>query len=210
MAAVTSNSRRGPGRPSRVQMLPLFRSDAQARILSLLYLSGKEWTLTELARHIGLTKSSTLREVDRLTVAGILDSRSPGRDRLVSAGVQGPLRTTLEQLALHAYGPVQVIGQEFSTVPGVSSVQIYGSWAARYQGVAGPPPSDIDVLVIGDVSRDQVFDAAERATNRLGIGVEVSAHPVTAQAWEHSTSAFVATVKNRPRVEVELIPGDMP
>jgi hypothetical protein len=43
-----------------------------------------------------------------------------------------------------------VIAEEFA-IPGVKQVVIFGSWAARYAGRAGPPPHDIDVLVVGKV-----------------------------------------------------------
>lgn len=46
-----------------------------------------------------------------------------------------------------------------------------GSWAARCEGVTGPQPNDVDVLVIGDVSRRDMYEAAERAEQRLGLPV---------------------------------------
>jgi len=38
-------------------------------------------------------------------------------------------------------------------------VAVYGSWAARHEGIAGPAPNDVDVLVIGDVPRRDLLAA---------------------------------------------------
>lgn len=44
-------------------------------------------------------------------------------------------------------GPQTVIADEFAVV-GAAKVIVFGSWAARYHGEAGPIPADIDVLVL--------------------------------------------------------------
>ncbi len=45
----------------------------------------------------------------------------------------------------------------------IEQLMIYGSWAARCEGEAGPSPNDIDLLVIGRPDRDEVHEAALRA-----------------------------------------------
>jgi hypothetical protein len=61
------------------------------------------------------------------------------------------------------FGPHDIIAEEFANIPGAERIIIFGSWAARYTGHPGPPPNDIDVLVIGHTNRSDVFDAADRA-----------------------------------------------
>lgn len=77
---------------------------------------------------------------------------------------------------------------------------IFGSWAARYEGQAGPPPNDIDVLVIGKVDRADVYDAADRANGRLGI--EVNPVVRTAEQWADPHDALVAQIKESAHVTV--------
>jgi hypothetical protein len=80
---------------------------------------------------------------------------------------------------------------------------IYGSWAARYHGEPGPPPVDVDVLVIGDPDSDELFDIAERAGRRLRR--EVNVHRVPAIAWDAPTSdPFLLSVRELPLVELDL------
>jgi predicted nucleotidyltransferase len=65
------------------------------------------------------------------------------------------------------FGPEVVIGAEFAGISGIRAAYIFGSLAARYEGAAGPRPNDVDVLVVGEVNRDDVYDAAERAETRV-------------------------------------------
>lgn len=70
---------------------------------------------------------------------------------------------------------------------------IFGSWAARYAGQAGPPPHDIDVLVVGKVDRADLYDAADRAHDRLGI--EVNPVVRTMKQWDNPSDALVSQIK---------------
>jgi hypothetical protein len=58
----------------------------------------------------------------------------------------------LTELVTLASGPHFVIAEESGFLDAIA-VAIYGSWAARYEGVEGHPPHDADVLVIGEVPR---------------------------------------------------------
>jgi hypothetical protein len=70
---------------------------------------------------------------------------------------------------------------------------IFGSWAARYAGAAGPPPHDIDVLVVGKVDRADLYEAADRAQVRLGLPV----NPVvrSAKQWDDPEDALVKQIR---------------
>ena len=148
----------GRGRGGPVTMLPLFRSQTQALVLTRLLLGPGEESLTELAIAVGSYKNAVKHEVDRLEAAGLVSSRSVGRSRLVSVSAGEPVRSILLDLVLHTYGPIHVVGEELSGVAGIAAAFIYGSWAARYVREPGLPPGDIDVLVVGDPDRDGLFD----------------------------------------------------
>lgn len=192
------------GRGSAVTLLPLFRSQTQALVLTRLLLGPGEESLTDLAGAVGAYKNAVKHEVDRLETAGLVSSRHVGRSRLVSVSAEEPVRSILLDLVLHTYGPLHVIGEELSSVAGITAAFIYGSWAARYAREPGPAPGDIDVLVVGDPDRDDLFEAVGRATTRLGK--EVSVHVVTAAAWVKPKGAFLESVQARPRVEIRLDP----
>lgn len=181
-------------------LLPVFRSQHQAELLMWLYLHpDTEYGVSELAGRLGVPLSTLHREVVRLDEVGLVVSRSLGRNRLIRAGVDHPAAKALTQLLEVTFGPRAVIAEEFA-LPGAQLVVIFGSWAARYAGEAGPPPNDIDVLVIGKVDRADVYEAADRASTRLGI--EVNPVVRTAKQWADPEDTLVRQIKSAPHTEV--------
>lgn len=157
-------------------LLPILRSRTQAGVLTVLLLNPDlELTQTELARRVSASLSSVVDEVRRLEQAGLLSTRTLGRARLVRAG-RGPLAEALAEVMLRAFGPLQIIAEEFSTAAAelkttVAEVAWYGSWAARYHGEPGAEPGDLDVLVLATnagLDRGPLYAAADRAQERLG------------------------------------------
>lgn len=180
-------------------LMPVFRSQHQAELLMWLLLHPEqEYGVTEMAARLGVPLSTLHREVIRLE-AGLLRSRTQGRNRLIRANVDHPAAKALVQLLELTFGPRAVIAEEFA-IKGVEQVVIFGSWAARYDGQAGPPPHDLDVLVVGKVDRADLYDAADRADARLGI--EVNPVVRTAQQWADPEDALVAQIEESAHVTV--------
>jgi DNA-binding transcriptional ArsR family regulator len=182
-------------------LLPIFRSRHQAEILAWLYLHpGSEYTLSQLAERFGISQSTLHREIERLIGAGLIRDRAVGRTRLVAAATEHRAASPLTQLLAVSFGPLTVVAEEFGEVVGIESVHIYGSWAARYEGVAGPPPSDVDVLVVGQPSRTDVYAASDRAQERLGIPVNPSIR--STDQWRNPADGLVQQIRASPHVTV--------
>lgn len=168
----------------------------------------REFGVSDLAARLGVPLSTLHREVVRLDEAGLITSRRLGRNRLLRGNVDHPAAEALTRLLEVTFGPKAVIAEEFA-IPGVEQVLIFGSWAARYAGDAGPPPHDIDVLVVGKVDRADLYDAADRAHSRLGI--EVNPVVRSAKQWQDSGDALVAQIRASESVVVlnaaELVGG---
>ncbi|HEX9410523.1 MAG TPA: ArsR family transcriptional regulator [Actinomycetota bacterium] len=140
------------------------------------------------------------REVSRLERAGILKSNRIGKTRLVAANTSSPLYRSLSELALRTFGPAQVVAEEFDEIQGVDETYIFGSWAARYQGIEGPFPVDVDVLVVGSVDRDEAYEAATRAERRLRRPVNVTIR--SKAGWDAARDGFIRQVRSSPLVSV--------
>lgn len=198
-------------------LLPILRSRTQAAVLAVLLLNPElELSQTELAERIGAPLTSVADEVRRLERAGILASRSIGRTRLIRAG-QSILIEPLTELLVRAFGPVHVVGEEFSGIPELVELAVFGSWAARYLGRPGPDPADIDVLVVvedASMDREQIYAAADRAAGRLSRPVNPTV--VTAARWArrgHGDDPFLDEVASRPIVTASTgtaPPGTIP
>lgn len=182
-------------------LLPIFRSRAQAVVLAELLLKpDAELTLTDLAKRADASLSSVHAEVERLAAAEVVRDRFVGRARLVRANTDNPAVRPLRELVALTFGPVVVVREAFRDVPGVYQVVLFGSWAARYSGESGPPPNDIDVLVVGAPNRADVYDAADAAQQRLGLPV----NPVIAsrERWRKSADPLMRQVNASPTVTV--------
>jgi predicted nucleotidyltransferase len=187
-------------------LLPVFRSQLQADILAALLLNPeREYSLTDLAQRFGAPLSTVHGEVKRLTEAGLLRRRNIGRSAMVQANPGNRLVEPLAQLLFLSWGPLQVIANEFAELDGAERVLIFGSWAARYLQRHGPPPHDLDVLVVGQPTRESVYDAADRAQQRLAMPVNPVIRP--AEAWRDTTDPLIQQIQSGPFVAV-LVPDD--
>lgn len=181
-------------------LLPILRSRHLAEILTLILLHPDvEYTLSEVAAKLSLPLTTVQREVTRLSTSELIRERRVGRSRLVSANLASRYARPLAELVTLAFGPRFVVGEEFRSLDAVA-VAIYGSWAARYAGTAGHAPNDVDVLVIGDVPRRDMYEAAERAEQRLGLPV----NPVlcSRSRWLTASDPLIQQIRAAPLVWV--------
>jgi hypothetical protein len=174
-------------------LLPVFRSQHQAELLMWLMLHpDQEFSVSDLAVRLRVPLSTLHREVVRLDEAGLIVSRTLGRNRLLRANISHPAAPALTQLLEVTFGPKAVVAEEFA-IDGAEQVLIFGSWAARYAGQSGPPPHDIDVLVLGKVDRADLYDAADRAHAKLGI--EVNPVVRTPEQWDDPADVLVSQIR---------------
>lgn len=134
--------------------------------------------------------------------SGLLTDRRVGTARLVRANtgdrLYGPTRTLIEA----TYGPRIVLESALAGVDGIAAAYIFGSWAARYEGEPGPAPNDLDVVVVGDLNRRRLQALASHVEQELHR--EVNIERVSPAEWEAGIDPFVATVRGRPLVRLEL------
>lgn len=189
-------------------LLPLLRSQVQGDVLAAVYLSPEaEFSVTDLAQRAGVSVKAAAHEVARLVDAGLLADRRAGNLRLVRRGPETPLTRPLTDLLAVTYGAIPVLTEALSGIPGIEAAYVYGSWAARYRGESGPVPGDVDVLVVGAADLDVLDEVARDAGRRLGR--EVSIHRVSPAGWAKppANDAFLASVRTRPLVELDLADG---
>jgi predicted nucleotidyltransferase len=182
-------------------LMPIFRSEAQARILAWLLLAPeREQPIASLVPIAGVAQPNILREVNRLVEAGLLRERRAGHTRLVAADTSSPYYQPLVQILGRAYGPAQAVPEELTDVPRIERAVIVGSWAQRFQGEPGPPPNDVDVVVVGTPDRRALRRANARLEERLGVPVQITV--VTPKEWDAKSSGFLADVQQRPHLTV--------
>jgi predicted nucleotidyltransferase len=186
-------------------LLPIFRSDLQARLLTILMLEdGDPLPTPELGRRTGASAASLHRELRRLEDAGLIERDAVGRTKRYRAAQGSPLHEPLRELVTRSLGVEATLRSRLQSLPGVEAAAIFGSWAAGRVG----PDSDIDLLVVGNVDRDGLLALAREVELLAGREVNVTAYrPAEFRRRRRGRVGFLATVLDRP-----LIPlvGDLP
>jgi len=184
-------------------LLPILRSQTQGDLLALLFLNpDKEFTLSDAARSIGVSIPGLHHEAVRLIEAGFIKERREGRNRLIRAELNSRIAPALTELLALTYGPLPVLERELSGIHGISQAYIFGSWAARYSGLSGPIPNDIDLLVVGTVSLDLLDEVSDRAAKTLGRDVNI--RKISSKDWKEKSQPFLKTIHKNPHVELTM------
>ena len=189
---------------STPSLLPIFRSQQQAELLALvLGDSTVEHTMTDLAERTGVPYPSVHREIQRALAVGLVSERLVGRTRVIRADTTSPYFPGLSDVLVKAFGPPWVIGQALSGISGITAAYTYGSWAARHSGSSGNRPvGDIDLLVLGNPNREEVYAAASSVEGRLGRPLQVT---IRSADWlADGSGTFHDTVASRPMVPLPL------
>jgi hypothetical protein len=190
-------------KPSAPWLAPILRSNMQGELLAALLLQpDREFTLAEFSTLTGAAQSAVHGEVTRLTTAGWALDRRVGRTRLIRAATKHAMYQPMVRILELSYGPLVVLPEILARVGRVREAYIYGSWAARYVGQAGPTPAELDVLLVGSPSRRDMKAAAADASTRLGLEVKITR--VGTRAWEQDDGGLAATVRARPHVALAM------
>lgn len=193
-------------RTAAAALLPIFRSRLQGDLLALIMgAPDREWALGELAQRVNQPYQTVVNEVRRLEDGDLVITRKVGRSKMVRSNDRSPYVEPLSRLVSMTFGPPLVVAEEFSSLPGVQDVFIFGSWAARYEGELGPVPRDVDVLLIGKPNRDEAYEAAQRAQDRLGREVNVTFR--TPQQWDHGQDGFTVQVRSSALLKIPTTPN---
>jgi hypothetical protein len=182
----------------------LFRSDQQLRILAVLFADSEdELSIHDLAVRAEVAQATASREVARLAEHGIVATRSLGRNTLVRANWSLPWAKDLRSILVQTVGVLGQLADALRTVVGIEEAFIFGSWAARYEGEPGPPPRDVDLLVVGDADLRAVRRACQHVQDALRV--EVNPIVLTTAEWTATTpDPFVAQLKSQPLVPVPV------
>lgn len=186
---------------------PIFRSRFTVAVLVRTYIGDGEYSVGELAGMAETDTGTMAREVRRLEAAGVVRSRSVGRTKLVRANHEAPFYRALRDLVVIVLGPAEILGEELAGLAGVCAAAIFGSWAARAAGEAGPSPVDIDLLVIGRPDRDDLHDAVGRA--RVRLGRDINTVVLSASRWNADDDPFLTELRSRPMVALSGVPGPL-
>ncbi len=160
----------------------------------------KAWYAAELAHRLGVPSSSLQRELHDLSEAGILKTSRQGRMVYYQANRDSPVFPDLRGLLLKTAGLVDVLAQALKPVAAkVATAFVYGSIAAG----SDEADSDIDLMVVGQVSPQDLALPLRRARESLGREINPTVYtPAEFERKHAANDPFLRQVLDRPKLLV--------
>jgi predicted nucleotidyltransferase len=160
----------------------------------------KAWYAAELAHRLGVPSSSLQRELHDLSEAGILKTSRQGRMVYYQANRDSPVFPDLRGLLLKTAGLVDVLAEALKPVAAkVATAFVYGSIAAG----SDEADSDIDLMVVGQVSPQDLALPLRRARESLGREINPTVYTPAEFERKHAASdPFLIQVLDRPKLVV--------
>jgi uncharacterized protein len=190
------NMGRSASRPIRSPSL--FGKTRQA-LLALLYGRAEEEYLQEsLIRLAGLGRGTVQRELGLLARAGVVRRSVRGRQVYFQANPESPIYGELRGLVVKTFGVADAIRAALAPFSGRIRVAfVYGSVARGGERRA----SDVDVMVIGDLSFAESSDALAQAQRVIGREINPSVYaPADFRAKLAARHHFLRSVLNGEKI----------
>ena len=173
-------------------LIGLFASKSLVRLLSALLLHPEEsYYQQQLVRIIGGPLRPLQLALSRLTTAGIVSKRQDGRQVYYRAETAHPAFKDLHSLFMKTFAIADVLRETLSPLDGIELAFVHGSVASGEEHTG----SDIDLFVVGSISRRELAVALATAQERLG-------REVNATVYDHSRLAKAAADRNHFVVDV--------
>jgi len=175
----------------------LFGQTRRAVLGLLLGHPDESYYLRQVARLTGAAPAAVQRELVQLVAAGIVERTDQGRQAYFRANARCPVFPELRGLVTKTAGAAGVIAGALTPLAErVRVAFIYGSVA----GGDEKRDSDVDVMVVGDVSFAEVARALRPAQDRLHREVNPSVYP---------PSEFAEKVRGGHHFLSSVLKGDM-
>lgn len=171
----------------------------RSAVLSLLYgHSDEEFYLREISRTIGVGLGALQREVRQLADSGLIRRTVRGRQVYYQANKDCPVFSEIRGLMIKTAGIADVLRSCLSHLEDrVDVAFVFGSLSRG----AEQRESDIDVMVVGEVSFADVAQAFERSQEILGREVNPTVYP--AKEFKQKASKghhFIKTVLSDSKI----------
>ncbi len=158
-------------------LLPaLLGSKLRAKVLGWLFIHIDErYFVRQLTALLGLDSTNLSRELARLEKLGLLVSTTSGKQKYYQANPRSPIFNELHNLMVKTAGVVDILRSALNPADRqINLAFIFGSVANRTEDRA----SDIDIMIIGDITFDDVVSLLNSAEKTLGREVNSVVYPL--------------------------------
>ena len=177
-------------------LLPEYRR----RVLGLLLLHPEEALHgREIARRTGLAQGTLARELTKLAEAGLLKRERRGNQQVYSADSTCPIFSELASILRKTSGLADVLAEALRPVADQVIVAFVFGSVARGRETAG---SDVDLLLIGDVSFRDAVACLHPAQSQLGREINAKVFSGKEFAAKAKKEPFLVDVLAKPKIFV--------
>lgn len=176
------------------------RSAIRREILLRFYTRpGLERHARELAREMGRAAQPVARELSALERAGILTSSTVGRARRYRLNESSPIASQFRALVQRTIGVEGKLRDALEGLAGVEEAFIFGSYARGEDRAT----SDIDLMVVGPITRRALSGRLREVESELGRDVNVTRYTrEDLQRLRGSHDPFLADVWTGKRIPI--------
>ncbi|MCK4224349.1 MAG: nucleotidyltransferase domain-containing protein [candidate division Zixibacteria bacterium] len=146
------------------------------KVLSLFFMHpDKQFYFREVLKLTDTKQGTIQRELKSLTKAGILELETRGNQTYYSVNKSHPIYEELRRIVLKTFGLVDVLKHIlFPFREKIEVATIYGSIASGEETAK----SDIDLLVVGKISFDNLSAATSKAEKELKREINPTLYPI--------------------------------
>ena len=183
--------------PTSVDPGELLFGSTRRRVLGwLLGHADEQYYLRQIARHAGVAVGAVQRELELLTSAGLLRRTVQGRQVYFQANREAPIFPELQGLFAKTSGLADILRDALASLGNqIVVAMVFGS-AGRGELRAS---SDIDLLIVGTATFQDVVGALAGAQERLGRDINPTVFPPSefrAKVLAHQH--FLTTILKEP------------
>lgn len=177
----------------------LFPNQYRRKVLAFLLMNPHEWVhLRELARLTDTSPGTLKKELDVLMGAGLLKSQRMGNQTQFSANTDHPVYPELFGLIRKTIGLHDVLATALESLDcKLDVVFVFGSMAKETE----TSQSDVDLMVIGDVTFGEVTNALYDV--QTIVGREINPKVMSRTEWQAKQldgNSFVKELLTQPKI----------
>lgn len=171
----------------------------RSSVLALLFCrSDESFYFREIERSVGMGRGAVQRELENLVNAGLVIRRKQGNQVYYQASHKSAIFSELKSLMIKTAGAADVLREALIPLQDrITTAFIFGSFAKGTEMA----DSDVDVLVIGDVTFSEVVDLLGATQESIGREVNPSVYPMDEFVTKVSEGHhFVTSLVNDPKI----------
>lgn len=191
--------------PGHISIADALFTKAQQRVLALLYgQPQRSFYLNEVVRHAAMGRGAISRELDKLSMAGLITIDPRGNQVHYQANSGNPVFEELRGIVVKTFGIADVLRRALAGVlPPIHVAFVYGS-VAKGTDSAG---SDIDLMIAADnLTYADVISRLAVAEAELQRKINPTIYSLDEFEERRKNSSFVKRVLSQPRIELSESP----